>query len=248
MPGPEQGLVHEVADWTRGRQELPESLWGPRLLWSLWGLLLSQLDHRARGSTGKKLESPWVNQRGGEVADFFYHLENIIRGCRFQARRWVTMVRSLEILLHPKCPPAEMQECWEVLWPHLQSRAGRNCKERFPGQTGGQASHARRALLQVGPALPSDEAGAFTSPQFQFWVHTDLLSSWPCFPPRHWGKFAALFYVSLHGKDQIWRTRILCEAFPEQHCSQLSPLFSFSRSCPPSFHNILHFPSLTSFL
>lgn len=132
--------------------------------------------------------------------------------------------------------------------PHPQSGARRNCGESFPGWTGGEASHPRQALLQVGPALPCDKAGDLKSPRVQFWVNTEMLSSQPCFPLRCRSKFVALFYISPHGKDQIWRTPVLCEAFPEQHCSQLTPLFSFSRSCPHSFHNILHFPSPTSFL
>lgn len=45
---------------------------------------LTQLDHRARGPTTEELELPWASQRGGEVADFFRRLENIIGASDFR--------------------------------------------------------------------------------------------------------------------------------------------------------------------
>lgn len=48
-------------------------------------------------------------QKVREIRDFFYYLENVTRVFRIQGRRWITMVRSLEIQVNLNFLQAEMQ-------------------------------------------------------------------------------------------------------------------------------------------
>lgn len=161
-----------------------------------------------------------------EGADVFLHLEYSIRVFRIQARRWIMMVTSLEIQVHPDVPQAEMQEMFRSTRPGLYRAEQRAFQGKLSGQ---DRLGSRKTLQQAGPSLVFHGASPLKT---------------PCLNSGSGQKTSVAGLLSPQGQMEL--RRYILYFTPQQRsdsensqCSHLPQLCSVTRSHPHSLHRML---------